>query len=328
MNYEELIKSIDIVDFISQYVELEQKGDEWWGLSPFKEERTPSFSVRRSNGSFYDFSSGIGGGVVTFVKKHYKCSFEEAIKILAQYVGISKNSLNTHERPSMLSVCRKYKDDLKSGKPIVGKKIPDVNFRKYERRWDKLSVWEEDGISRNSLVEFDVAYDEFSNRIVYPIKDMDGVVRNVGGRTIDPDWKAKKLRKYTYFYSWENGMSLIYGLFENKDAILAANEIIIFEGCKSVLLANTWGIRNTGALLTSHLSKAQMLILISLGVRVVFALDKDVSIRDDKNIISLKKYVSVEYIKDLCGLLNDKDSPVDKGYDVFQRLYSERMRVR
>ena len=57
MELEELISSIDIVDFISQYVELEQKNDEFWGISPFKEEKTPSFSVRREINQWYDFSS-------------------------------------------------------------------------------------------------------------------------------------------------------------------------------------------------------------------------------------------------------------------------------
>lgn len=70
MELNDLIKSIDIVEYISQFVELTQKGDEWWGLSPFKQENTPSFSVRKETGKFYCFSSGLGGSVLSFVMNY------------------------------------------------------------------------------------------------------------------------------------------------------------------------------------------------------------------------------------------------------------------
>ena len=105
------------------------------------------------------------------------------------------------------------------------------------------------------------------------------------------------MRKYTYLSGWGE-MSVIYGLFENMEEILKKKEIIIFEGCKSVLLARSWGIRNTGALLTSHLNPAQMKLLAKLGVKVVFALDKEVNIKKDHNINKLKQYVNVEYVWD------------------------------
>ena len=123
-------------------------------------------------------------------------------------------------------------------------------------------------------------------------------------------------------------MDVIYGLFENMDAILSAHEVILFEGCKSVLLANTWGIHNTGALLTSHLNPQQLKILVRLGVRVVFALDKDVRVRDDHNISKLKQYVNTFYLWDREDLLDEKDAPVDKGQEVFKRLYEQRIRYR
>ena len=71
-----------------------------------------------------------------------------------------------------------------------------------------------------------------------------------------------------------------------------------------------------------------MKILLKLGCRVVFALDKDVRVRDDHNIQKLKRYLNVEYIWDREDLLSDKDSPVDKGQDVFQKLYSQRLKLR
>ena len=112
------------------------------------------------------------------------------------------------------------------------------------------------------------------------------------------------------------------------DSIKEKGEIILFEGCKSVLLADTWGIHNCGAILTSHLSPNQMKLLASLGFRVVFALDKDVVIQDDKNIQKLKRYVNVEYLYDFQNKLDEKDAPVDKGVEVFNGLYRQRYKLR
>ena len=92
------------------------------------------------------------------------------------------------------------------------------------------------------------------------------------------------------------------------------------------MLADTWGIRNTGAILTSHLNVDQMKLLAKLGCHVVFALDKDVRIRDDRHIAMLKQYVNVEYLWDRDDLLEEKDSPVDQGYRVFQTLYERRLK--
>lgn len=122
---------------------------------------------------------------------------------------------------------------------------------------------------------------------------------------LDKAWKEKGLRKYTYFKPWGE-LNTLYGLYENREEIQNRHEIILFEGAKSVMLADTWGIHNTGAILTSHLNPNQMKILAQLGCRVVFALDKEVCIRDDHNIKRLKQFVKVEYIWDRDNLLMRK----------------------
>lgn len=123
-------------------------------------------------------------------------------------------------------------------------------------------------------------------------------------------------------------MNVVYGLSENIKDILQKREVIIFEGAKSVMIADSWGIKNTAAILTSHLSSLQMKILAKLGVRVVFALDKEIVIRDDPNIAKLKRYVTTEYLWDKDGLLDEKDSPVDRGVETFMKLYEGRLRYR
>lgn len=323
MELSELIESIDILDYISQYTEFTEKNGEYWALSPFKEENTPSFSVRRETNTFYDFSSGIGGNVLTFVRYYDKCGYKEAIGTLEKYVG--GNGLATrHKRLAAAEVAKRFAPPPKASKQTKPTVLPDDYMERYERRAEKLSVWTQEGISEASLERFQVRYDSFSNRLVYPIRNPDGKIVNVGGRTLDKGWKEKKLRKYTYFMSWGE-LKTIYGFAENLEYIKEQGEIILFEGCKSVLLTDTWGIHNTGAILTSHLNPNQMKLLINLGCRVVFALDKDVSIRQDHNISRLKQFVNVEYIWDGTGLLDDKDAPVDKGLDVWKKLYEGRL---
>lgn len=327
MELNDLIRSIDIVDFISQYVDLEEKNGEFWGLSCFKLEKTPSFSVRREPPVFFDYSSGIGGNVYTFVKHYHKCSSREAIEILKKYAGFEGKLSAPREKMAATITCKRFLRPKITQKESTATILPDNYMERYEKRDDKLAVWEAEGISRASLDRFQVFYDSFADRLVYPIRNMDGKIVNVGGRTLDPLWKEKKLRKYGYYKNWGT-MSTIYGLAENMDYIREKKEIILFEGCKSVLLADTWGIKNTGAILTSHLSPTQMKILAKLGFRVVFALDKDVRIRDDHNIAKLKRYIAVEYVWDREDLLGEKDAPVDKGREVFKKLYEQRLKYR
>lgn len=327
MELEEMIESIDIVEYISQFVELEEKNGEYWGLSPFRDENTPSFSIRQETNKFYDFSSGIGGNVFTFVKHYNQCSSREAVEILKKYIGCDGETVAPRKKLAATMICKKFKPPKHVRKESAITIYPDDCMDKYEKKDDKLAVWENEGISRASLHKFQVYYDSFSNRLVYPIRNIKGQIVNIGGRTLDPDFKAKKLRKYTYFSGWGE-MDVIYGLFENMQSILEKREVILFEGCKSVLVADSWGIHNTGALLTSHLNPNQMKILARLGVKVVFALDKDVRVRDDHNISKLKRYVQVEYFWDREDLLEEKDAPVDKGLEVFKRLYAQKLKYR
>lgn len=328
MDVRELVASVDIVEYIGQYIDLEQRGDEWWGLSCFKEERTPSFSVRKNPPVFFDYSSGIGGNIITFIKKKDKCSGKRAVQILADYAGI--NLYNFHAQPELkaTSVCKRFKKKETTNRSDgSGVALSEHHMEMYENNYEKAKIWLDEGISEESLKKFQVRYDRMSNRLVYPIRNRDGFIVNVGGRTLDPEWKEKGIRKYTYFYHWGK-MDVIYGLYENFDSIKAQNEIILFEGAKSVMHADSWGIKNTGCLLTSHLNPEQLKLLVWLGVRVVFALDKDVAVWLDKNVNKLKQYVNVSFLFDDKGLLDEKDSPVDKGEHIFRLLYENRRRLR
>lgn len=327
MELSELIDSVDILEYISQFADFEEKGGEYWCLSPLKDENTPSFSVRKETNTFYCFSSGKGGNILSFIRYYNRCSLGEAIEILKKYAGCD-GEVQVTKKLAAVEVAKKYRSRKKQLKATKSTVLPADYMLRYEKNPEKLAVWEAEGISKASLERFQVAYDSFSDRLVYPIRNVSGEIVNVGARTLDPNWKQKKLRKYSYMFSWDGGMNTVFGIAENKEEILKKREIIIFEGAKSVMIADSWGVKNCGALLTSHLSQFQLNILAKLGVCVVFALDKEVVIRDDPNITRLKRYVSVDYIWDRDGLLDEKDSPVDKGVEAFMKLYEGRLHYR
>lgn len=327
MDAQELIDSIDVVDFFSQYTELEQRGREWWGLTPLQEENTPSFSVDPERKVFYCFSTGRGGNVIEFLKDYYKCSTRQAIQKLADYCGVDETNVKRRENLVATNICRKFKPRKLNFKTSTAKPLPESCMDKYIEG-EHLDVWINEGISREVLDKYQVRYDPLANRLVYPIRNLDGVIVNIGGRTLDPAYKMHKIRKYTYYQGW-GSIDVIYGLFDNKTSILSSHNLTLFEGAKSVMLANTWGIRDCGAILTSHLSVNQTRILLTMCSRhnlsVTFALDKEVDIMQDKNIMMLKKYVNVYSLFDKEGLLPDpKMAPVDMGEEVFRKLFEQR----
>jgi len=329
VNVAEIIECVDIVEYISQFCDLELRADgEYWGLSPLQDENTPSFSVNKDKQRFYDFSSGKSGNVLDFIRFYNNCEFHKGLKILKDYAKVDdKEGVDGVKRLLSTSIAKKYVTKKKAQKESKSSILPHDYMDRYELNEEKMSVWEDEGITMDSMKKYGVRYDKFSDRIVYPIKNMNGDIINVSGRTLDKDYKAKKLRKYTYFHSL-GILDTIYGLSDNMESVLKKKELILFEGAKSVMMANGWEIENTGAILTSHLNPYQMKIIIKLGVTVVFALDSDVDITKDPNIMKLLPYVNVFWVKNRDGLLDEKDSPVDKGLDVWKSLYDRRQRLK
>lgn len=331
MEVSDIIEAVDMMEYMSQYLEFHEKGGEFWALSPFKDERTPSFSVNPEKGFFYDFSSGAGGNLLDFVMKYHKVNLGQAVRMLKQYAGIKDDGGALPQRLEAVKIAKKFRCTQKPRRQNLAKPMPDNAMAKYEFRRDKLKLWYDEGISWEAMKHFCVMYDAFANRIVYPVRNLEGEIISICGRTCDPDFKAKRIRKYTY-YQEIGTVETLYGYSENIEEIVSSGEIILFEGAKSVMMAWGWGVRNTAALLTSHLSDNLFRDLVRLSsywnVRIVFALDADVNILEDENIKRLKSYARIDWIQNRENLLNDKDSPTDKGEAVFRKLYEERRRVR
>ena len=329
MEVSEIIDSVDILEYISQFCDPQEKDDgEYWCLSPLKEERTPSFSINREMQRFYDFSSGQGGNVLNFICAYHNCDFRKGLQILKEYAGISgTETTSTPQRLLATSIAKRFQHKAPKEKASKTTILPRDYMNRYEWNVKKLAVWEREGITMESMERFQVRYDPFSDRLVYPIRDVNGNIISVCGRTLDPKFKEKNLRKYTYFQPL-GILDTIYGLSDNLNDIREQGEIILFEGAKSVMLADGWGIKNTGAVLTSHLNPYQFKILIRLGVKITFALDAEIDIREDVNIMKLCQYAQVYWVKNRDDLLDPKDSPTDKGHEVFRLLYQERGRLR
>ena len=330
MDLVELCESIDVVDFFSQYTDLTQRGREWWGLTPFQDENTPSFSVDPERHVFYCFSTGYGGNVLDFLKIYYHCSMKEAVEKLKMYCGAEGIAFGDHQRLVATNVCKKFRKRNYTRKQSTAKVLPDTYMDKYIKG-KNLDAWLNEGISQEILDRFQVRYDPMANRIVYPIRNLNGEIMNIGGRTLDPNYKEKGLKKYNYYQSWGT-ISVVFGMYENQDSILESRNLILFEGVKSVFLANTWGINNCGAVLTSHLGRNQMLMLLEFcsknRISLTFALDKEIVVSKDKNIQFLKKFLNVYYLWDRDDLLTDeKMAPVDMGEEVFRTLLTQQIKL-
>lgn len=299
-------------------------------MSPFKDEKTPSFSVNPEKGFWYDFSAGVGGNLIDFVMQTNNVPVRDAINILRKYANIRDDDGKSTQRLEATKVAKRYQCRVKPKTQVLAKPLPENYMERYEFRTDKLQLWADEGIDWEIMRQYGVRYDAFDNRIVYPIRDYEGNIISVCGRTCDPDFKAKKIRKYTYFQE-VGTIDTLYGFSDNREAILQAKEIILFEGAKSCLKMAGWGLHNTAALLTSHLSQNQYRFLLQLSswndIRIVFALDSEVDITKDKNIMRLTRFARVEWVRNAGGLLPEKDSPVDQGLEVFRKLYNERRQL-
>ena len=327
-SYKDLIDSVDIVDFLSQYTKLELRDDgEYWGISCLSDHDTdPSFSVNRENQIFYDFSSHKGGTVLDFIMAYYRIPFKKAVEFLSNYIADSGITMSRTEHLNCVKVLKKYAPPKKQEKEVKYKDLGSDFMQRYEDAPEMLKGWVEEGITESALDFWQVKFDPMSERIVFPIRDINGNIVNVCGRTVDPEYKEKKLRKYTYFFPLGR-FDMLYGFWENASCIREKGEIILFEGPKSVMKAWGWGVRNCAALCTSRMNIYQFELLLKLRVRVVFALDTDANIYKDDNIKKLRHYTAIENVINRDNLLGEKMAPVDAGFDVWKELYERRAKV-
>lgn len=326
--------AINVVDYAAQYLDLNEYRGEYWAICPFHENDTdPSLSFNREKNVFNCFGCKTSGSTIQFVMYYHNLSFPKAIEHLINYANLT---IVKRERSEILEYLRKIQYKKKNKKQIEREYLPDNIMNRYVKK--PVVEWLNEGIKQEILDKYNVRYDVCGNRIVFPIIDINGKIIAVKGRTLFSNYEELGLTKYIYYQ--EIGTNdFLYGLYQNLQYIKEKNEVIIFEGAKSVYKAEGYGYKNVISLETSNINEDQMRLLLQLKCDVVFALDQGVKITTQKvknikdkkytyvNIGLLPKLTNVYVIEDRFSLLQPKDSPVDQGKEVWEKLYEARYKI-
>lgn len=322
---ESIIEAVDICDYIGSFVELTEKGSDYFGVCPFHHEKTASFSITPAKKLYFCFGCGASGNVITFTAKYNGVSYNEAANMLADTFGVESVHKLKSETASFLKSSRTNKYVLPQ---ITHSILSPALMDRYTK--ENVTEWNEEGIPQAVIDKYGVRIDRMSNRIVYPVYDQNGNFINIKGRTRDLDYKDKKIAKYmNYFKIGE--MDYFQGYSVNKSYIEEKNEIIIFEGIKSCMKLDSFGVHNSVSSETSRLNPYQIKILVGLHHDVVIAFDNDVcQDKIAKNLEMLKRFVNVYVVYDrkkLLGEQTEKCSPVDKGREIWEQLYDNRIKI-
>ncbi len=300
-----ILESIDLVDLISESVELKRKGSNYVGLCPFHNEKTPSFTVSPSKSIYKCFGCGASGNAITFMMDFHGMSFPEAVKELARRAGIqiddkplsplAKEKLDRREAAlkalkiaadfyakTLDSTAGKIASAYLSKRGLDAKTVSDFNIGYAPDKWDALlselakrDVPEKAAADAGLIIEKENGkrFDRFRNRIVFPIKDRFGNVVGFGARALDKNAPAKYVNSpQTIVY---DKSAALYGLFEAKDEIRAKGYAILTEGYFDVLSLHKAGFKNAVASSGTSLTRGQLELLSRYCSKIHIAYDGD-----------------------------------------------------
>lgn len=293
---EEIRTRNDIVDVISGYVRLQKKGSSYFGLCPFHNEKSPSFSVSRQKQMYYCFGCGAGGNVFTFLMEYENFTFPEALKFLADRAGIrlpeqeySKEAKEKAGRKAMILEINKkaakyYYVQLKSGRGVKAynylknRGLSDETITAFGLGYSNIfsddlyqylrkEGYSEDLIRKAGLINTDEKkgiYDKFWNRVIFPIMDVNSRVIGFGGRVMG-DGKPKYLNspETEVFDKSRN----LYGL--NRARLSKKPYFLLCEGYMDVISLHQAGFTNAVASLGTALTAGHA-SLIKRYVREVY----------------------------------------------------------
>ncbi|HLO59359.1 MAG TPA: DNA primase [Bacteroidales bacterium] len=301
-----IFNAADIVEVIGEFVSLKKAGQNFRGLSPFKNEKTPSFFVSPSKGIFKCFSTGKGGNVVTFLMENDKLTYPEALKYLAKKYNIEivekEESIEEiqlkNERESLLAInefaCKYFAETLHTaeGKAIGLSYFTERGFREdtirkfqlgYSR--DERNAFTRKAIEASFKLEFLVktglsiekdnrSYDRFHGRVMFPIHGLTGQVLGFGGRVMKTDEKTAK-----YINSPESEIyhksDILYGLYFARQAILKSDKCYLVEGYTDVISMHQAGIENVVASSGTSLTQNQIRLVKRFTHNITVLYDGD-----------------------------------------------------
>jgi len=293
---------LNIVDIIGQYVKLTKAGKNYKGLSPFHKEKTPSFFVSPDKGMYYDFSSGQGGDIFTFVQTIEGVDFRGALQMLADKAGIevtheSKRSRDARERlyDILEESCRFFETKLsenEAAKKYLEKRGLEESTIRSFRVGFALDDWQtlRDHLVAKGYTEREIEqagmikkgdrgsyYDRFRSRITFPIMDAAGRVVAFSGRIFGPAAEDKANAKYLNSPEtqlFDKGR-ILYGYDKAKQFMRKYDFAILVEGQMDLVMSHQGGFPNTVAASGTGLTDDHLQLIDRLTKRLVMAFDAD-----------------------------------------------------
>ena len=296
-----------VEEVISDFVQLKKAGSNFKGLSPFSEERTPSFMVSPVKQIWKDFSTGKGGTVVSFLMEHEHFTYPEAIRYLAKKYNIEveetiqsdKQKEDAGERESMYLVSefanKYYQKTLHNTDPGVAVGLTYFKERGFTNETiknfqlgfstDNWSGLTDEAIKKGynlkflektglTIIKEDKKFDRFKGRVIFPIHSMSGRVLGFGGRILGKNNKAAK-----YLNSPESDIyhksKVLYGIYYAKQTIAKENNCYLVEGYTDVIQFNQKGIKNVVSSSGTALTSEQIRLINRLTKNITVLFDGD-----------------------------------------------------
>jgi len=304
---DQVYETARLEEVIGDFVQLKKAGSNFKGLSPFSEERSPSFMVSPVKQIWKDFSSGKGGNVVAFLMEHEHFTYPEAIKYLAKKYNIeieeieqSNEQKEAQDKRESLYLVSEYANtyfkhilqNTDKGKAIglsyfKERGFTDETIKKFDLGYctDAWSAFTNEAIKKGYKLEFlaetgltidkgDKQFDRFKGRIMFPIKSMSGRVLGFGGRILTNDKKAAK-----YLNSPESDIyhksKVLYGIYHAKQSIAKEDNCYLVEGYTDVIQFNQTGVTNVVSSSGTALTSDQIRLVSRLTKNITVLFDGD-----------------------------------------------------
>ena len=302
ISYEEILsiqRKANIVDIIRDYVPLTQRGKNYFGICPFHDDHNPSMSVSPEKGVYKCFVCGNAGNVFNFVMEYEKVSFYEAVKIVADKIGVSidistSKKENTKKSPlyDIYNISYKfYQNNLNTvygkdaKKYLLNRKIDEDVIKNFNiglslSDSELCNALKAKGFKDDDIVSSGVAvqnenniYDIYKNRIMFPLYDLEGNVVGFSGRIYNQKSESKYINtKETEIF--KKG-ELLYNYHIAKKEARKEKNIIVVEGFMDVIRLSTIGIVNVVATMGTAVTKYQLNLIQKLAPNITLMFDGD-----------------------------------------------------
>ena len=294
-----VLEEVDIFEVVSQYVDLKKRGKNYFGLSPFRSETKPSFSVAPDKNMWYDFGSGQGGNAVQFLIEYEKISFSEAIRSLAEKHNIEIIEVGDEQQSNLYDQLYEihslanlfFINNLSSKKGIKAKSymkdrfFDDTIIKKFSigfasDAWDELynelkDKFENEVIEKSGLFSRGKKgyLDRFRNRIMFPFFSPSGKVIGFSGRSLSDKEDVKYLNSPETLLFQKS--KIFYGSYQTMPEIRKQNYVLLVEGQTDFLRLYEKGFTNVLATSGTAFSSKHAAALNKYTNRVILTYDSD-----------------------------------------------------